>query len=374
MPIKKYPPLLSVKKYYYLYIFIAITCLLWHACSKTETEESTLPTWNGMPYKTLAEYNFFEGTLKNLQPAAHMVRYDLCTPLFSNYAEKQRLIYIPTGQSIEYQPQKAFDFPVGSIIVKTFYYYNNTNDTTQGKQIIETRLLIKTDTEWLPATYLWNAQQTEATYTILNKAINITYTDHNNTLQTIPYIIPNRNDCKGCHAIDNVLVPIGPKARHLNKNFTYTDGNTQNQLEYWTQKGILQNTPANPATTAPHSAIWNDSTTFTLDQRARTYLDINCAHCHNQSAAANNSGLWLEAYITDSLKLGVCKIPVAAGNATGGNPYAIFPQHPEKSIMVYRLRSLKPGTSMPELARSVEHKEGTKLIEQWILSLTNPCQ
>jgi hypothetical protein len=48
--------------------------------------------------------------------------YDLNTPLFTDYAHKLRTVWMPKGQSAVYNAENTFDFPVGTIISKTFYY------------------------------------------------------------------------------------------------------------------------------------------------------------------------------------------------------------------------------------------------------------
>jgi hypothetical protein len=62
----------------------------------------------------------------------------------------------------------------------------------------------------------------------------------------------------------------------------------------------------------------------------------------------------------------VNKTPVAAGRGSGGFQFDIEPGHPEKSILVYRIESMDPGVMMPEIARTLVHKEGVQLIKEWI--------
>jgi hypothetical protein len=111
---------------------------------------------------------------------------------------------------------------------------------------------------------------------------------------------------------------------------------------------------------------WKDDKHFTVDQRARAYLDVNCAHCHTQGGDAYNTGLFLEYSQTDPYHLGIMKAPVSAGGGAGGLNYDIIPGDVAKSILAYRMNSVEPGTAMPELARTVVHKEGVKLIRDWI--------
>ncbi|MES1222308.1 MAG: hypothetical protein ABUT20_42830, partial [Bacteroidota bacterium] len=101
-------------------------------------------------------------------------------------------------------------------------------------------------------------------------------------------------------------------------------------------------------------------------QRARAYLDINCAHCHTPGGDAYNTGLFMEYEQTDPAKLGIMKAPVSAGGGAGGLDYDIVPGDAAHSVLTYRMNSTEPGTAMPELARTVIHKEAIPLIKEWI--------
>ena len=104
-----------------------------------------------------------------------------------------------------------------------------------------------------------------------------------------------------------------------------------------------------------------------MDARAKAYLEINCAHCHNPKGNARNTGLFLQAdRASNSVELGVCKSPVAAGLASGGNLYDIQPGSAAKSILYYRMTQAHLAVKMPQLGRSVVHEEGNALVRDWI--------
>lgn len=332
--------------------------------------DSLLFDYSGIPYDNLSDYHFFSD-LAELEPHPYLLPYDLTTSLFSNYASKQRFVYLPKGKSANFREdeQLTLEFPDSTVIIKTFYYNNDFTDLSQGKNILETRLLIKLDGEWIAEEYVWNEEQTDAERYISGKIVNVSWTHFDGSQRTSIYGIPNKNECKGCHELNEEVVLIGPKARFLNKDFDYEDG-TMNQLLKWESLGKLTNLP--PLAEVSKAGTW-DNDQESLDTRARSYLDINCAHCHNIDGPANNSGLFLDFYQTDPTRLGVCKNPVAAGNGSGGFSYSILPGNPDESIMIYRLNSLEPDVSMPELARSVIHEEGLQLLRDWILEMEGDC-
>ncbi|MBX3258037.1 MAG: hypothetical protein KF862_28150 [Chitinophagaceae bacterium] len=307
----------------------------------------------------LSDYGFFTGKLSGLHPNHNVIPYELATPLFSDYAVKDRFIVLPEGKHINYTTEGTLDFPDSTFIIKNFAY---TNEARQ-KIMIETRLLAKDplDKKWKVMNYLWNAEQTEAVKHITGAKIPVTLlTDAGNAVSTI-YQVPNTNDCKRCHIKDGLLIPIGPKARNV--NFTPIS-QTVNQLAQWSSAGILQGLP--DLREVEQLPDWKDSARFSLVQRARAYLDINCAHCHTKGGDAYNTGLFLEYEQKDPHTLGIMKEPVSAGAGAGGLNHDIIPGNAQHSIVAYRMNSIEPGTAMPELARTIIHEEGVRLITDWI--------
>jgi len=365
---------------------LLLTILLINACNKdkpddddnmnmdNDTTAAIIDTlhidFTNVPFDNLSEYGFFED-LTNLVPHKALLPYDINTTLFSNYATKQRLLYMPIDAQASYHSngQETLDFPDETIIIKTFYYENDFTDSSQGKRLLETRLLIRQDGEWIPASYHWNEDQTEAVRSVVTKVLNVDWIHFDGSERNEYYVIPKQDDCKGCHSLNEEMVLIGPKAHYLNKDYDYTDG-TMNQLKKWESMGKLTGLPT--MSEVPTVAAEGD-VNASIDSRARAYLDINCGHCHNEYGPANNSGLFLDIYQTDSFKLGFCKPPVAAGGGSGGLEYGIVPGNPDESIMIYRLNSLEPDVSMPELARSVIHEEGLQLLRDWIETIEGDC-
>ena len=299
--------------------------------------------------------------------------YRLNTPLFSDYAEKLRFVKLPAGQSIPYNATEVLDFPVGTTLIKTFYYPIDARDASKGRRLMETRLLVHETSGWKALEYVWNDEQTDAVLDVAGDRKAVTYTDADGKRHQQEYIIPNLNQCKSCHNRNEVLMPIGPSARQLNGDMKYgmsaSESASENQLVHWQKMGWLTDMP--PLDDVPRAPVWNDPTTGSLDARARTWLDINCAHCHRPEGPANTSGLNLSIHERNPTAWGVMKTPVAAGRGSGGRQYDIVPGRPEESILLYRMESTDPGIMMPEVSRKVTHKEGVALVRDWIKSLPN---
>ena len=312
-------------------------------------------------HENLSEYNFFKGELKLLQPVDEILPYDLNTPLFTDYAEKARFIKLPAGKKINYKATSTFDLPLGTVLIKNFYYYNDVRKPELGRRIIETRLLANMQDGWHTYQYIWNEEQTEAVFEPIGDVTTVEYIDGAGKKIKADYVVPSQPQCKGCHNRNDTIVPIGIAARHLNGDYTYTSGK-QNQLQYWQQLGMIDL----PTSTIPANAKWNNEQSGSLNDRARAYLDINCGHCHNANGPANTSGLLLDIHTTNTTALGINKTPVAAGRGSGNLAFAIEPGKPNQSFLVYRMNSTDPGIAMPEIGRNRIHKEGIALISKWI--------
>lgn len=318
----------------------------------------------------LSSYNLFTDSRDPLsKPQDGGFPYDLTTPLFSDYASKDRVLFLPPGTSADYHPTQAFALPVGAVIAKTFFFPADLGNPNSSKKIVETRLLIHRDKGWTGLAYQWNEDQSEAKLIRGGAAVNVRWLDSQGQEHSNSYRIPNMAQCVGCHLNG---APIGVKAGYLNKS-GHGELSGQNQLQFLIKSGRLTGAPED-FSSIPRYAIWNDPKSGTLADRALTYLDINCAHCHNPSGKANTSALFLQLGQEAGINSGLCKPPIAAGRGTGGTLFDIVPGQPEKSLLVDRLNSTKAAVKMPEVAKTMVHAEGVDLVSQWIRSLPGTCK
>lgn len=318
-----------------------------------------------LPPLKLSGFNAYTDKLSDLKPADSVLSYTLNTPLFSDYAHKTRHIILPEGGQVKYNEKYALEFPTGTRIFKSFWYYIDERKPEKGRFIIETRVLIHEEKGWTNWPYIWNKKQTEATLEVAGGRQDIQWINAQGKKQKLNYVVPNMNQCKSCHKQYESIGPIGPTARQLNGDLNYPNGKgLHNQLEYWHETGVLPDLPA--IKEVPKAPVWNDPASGSLDERARIYLDINCGHCHNPRGSANTSGMYLDIHQTDLSKLGLNKPPIAAGRGSGGHQYGIVAGDADKSILHFRMNSNDPGIMMPELGRKITHKEGVALIRNWI--------
>lgn len=319
------------------------------------------------PLESLSAYGLFVGDGASQEPAPGVVPYDVNTALFADYTAKYRFVKLPAGQSAIYDADKPFAFPVGTILVKTFASLKDLRDPNLGRRLIETRLLIHKPSGWIAVAYQWNEAQTNATLQEVGAEVTLRWIHTDGKERSERYLIPNTNQCKGCHEDkDRVMQPLGPRARNVNRSFAYKEGE-KNQLSYWSTVGILQGAPKPEE--APKLAVWDDPKTGDVNARARAWLEVNCAHCHNPKGPARGSGLNLLSTNQDPGSLGIMKTPVAAGRGSGGRRYDIVPGKPDESILMYRVESTEPDVMMPELPRRLVDEEGVALLKEWINTL-----
>lgn len=309
-----------------------------------------------------------------IQLAADLEPYELATQLFSDYAVKTRAVRFPAGTAAKYDAREVMDFPVGTVITKTFAMQNDRRSDAAGIRVIETRLLVRDAAGWQAYPYFWNDAQTEATYVPGGRVVPIDTIDAAGTPVHFSYLVPSKNQCTECHHLRDPeggassLTPVGPKARNLDIAV-----NGENQLERWAKDGHLTGLPA--VADRPRSINALDPSSGTVEERARTYLDVNCAHCHRpESTIGVTTQLFLDIWNTNAFNYGVCKRPGSAGPNVGGT-FDVVPGDHTTSVLWYRVQTTDSGKMMPVIGRAIEHVEGAALLASWIDGITaNPCQ
>lgn len=364
------------KNYVYISFLLLLCAAVSYSCGTDDSTEDYLVIeppvpqspvvldLNAAPYANLSDYNFFEGELKNLQPVYGVLPYDLNSELFTDYAQKKRFVWMPTGKKATYTSDGAVvDFPVGAVLIKNFYY-NNTVPTGQSI-IMETRIMIKKESGWIFAGYEWNDEQTDAVLITAGATKTISWTEGTD-VKTVDYKIPADYECVICHRLSDVPTPIGPKPQNLNKAYNY-EGGTKNQLSKWVEFGYLDTAPTAIASTVD----WTD-TSKPLELRVRSYLDINCAHCHTDNTYCGYTPMNF-AFNKSSLpeNLGICREPIDF--VTGNQQYIVSGQDARGSLLYFRMGTTISYEMMPPLGRTTVHQEATDMINDWITGMPITC-
>lgn len=314
-----------------------------------------------VPYTKLSEYRFFTGALKDQNPNEGVLPYKPASSLFTDYALKKRFVWLPKGTKASYvADNKILDLPVGAALIKTFYY--NNVEPTNSTRIIETRVMIRKSTGWIFAEYVWNEDQTEATLQMNGSYTAIAWSQ-NGTSKSANYRIPSETECFTCHKSNSNPIPIGIQPQNLNNDYPFSSG-TSNQLQHWISKGILENTlPPSIQSTIDYHDVSQP-----LKTRLRSYLDINCAHCHREDSHCDYRPLRLAFSETlQSVNMGLCVTPDE--NIDPMLIQIIMPGNYNKSVMHFRLNSTDESNRMPLLGRSIVDEEGVQLLRDYILSI-----
>jgi hypothetical protein len=225
--------------------------------------------------------------------------------------------------------------------------------------------MILKSTGWIFAEYVWNDEQTEAYLDMDGSYKNISWQQGGVTKST-NYRIPSETECMTCHKDNNQPIPIGTKPQNMNFDFAYSDG-TSNQLSKWIQAGFLEN---NLPSSIVSSINYMDES-YPLRLRLRSYLDINCAHCHRENSHCSYRPIRLAFSETiNSQNMGICIEPDEQISSQAQLIEIIVPGNVQKSMMHFRLNSTAENNRMPLLGRTIVHEEGVQLLKDFINSIS----
>ncbi len=313
--------------------------------------------------RRLSQTGAFQNT-PELVPNGALIPYDLIVPFWSDGATKSRWISVP-AEKIKFSPTGEWVFPKGTVLVK---HFELATDETQPaiKRRLETRLLVcDADGGVYGVTYKWRADNREADLLETNLTEAITIKTATGT-RTQMWYYPSRQDCLTCHTASAGHV-LGVKTRQLNRDLAYPSGATDNELRTWNHLGLFDtNLNETDLKNFPKLARANDMTR-TLEDRARSYLDANCANCHRPHGTV--------AYFDARFNT-----PLAEQNLINGpvliderldQPHIIAPNDIWRSILFMRANTSE-AFKMPPLARETVDEQGIKLLREWIESLPGP--
>jgi len=299
------------------------------------------------------------------RPAAGVIPYDINSPLWSDGAIKQRWLAVPGTQTIDFTTRGSWDFPEGSVLVKSFAFPTAEVGQTQR---VETRLLAKQQGEWYGYSYRWNAEQSDAELV-----------DEAGTEETLGWVVeqgepvnvrwryPSRSECMVCHSRAAKFV-LGLSTEQLNRLHSYHQESgqtiTAGQLQTLQHIGMFGESwkPEVNLDDLPRLVDPYD-TTQDLDARARSYLHANCANCH-VPAGGGNSRIALD-FFTPLDKMNLWEADPLHGSLE--LPQAKLAQRgqPERSVLPARMARRGAG-QMPPLATYRIDTAAIELMRQWI--------
>ena len=312
------------------------------------------------PPASLADAQVFSD-LGTQTPAAGVVPYEVNAPFWSDGATKVRFIRLPPGERIAFTSSGPWSFPDQTLLIKNFYLDLVRGDPA-SRRIIETRFLIKrVDAPgWDGYSYLWNEAGTDAS--LLADSTTVTYVidDPQDPVGFLlqDYYFPSRQDCEVCHTKGAGYV-LGVHTAQLHA------GAEQNQLHILAQQGLFaEELPADLSSLPRLPNPFDPS--VSLDQRARSYLHVNCAPCHRpESVGRTIIDLRYDTPLAETNTVGAFP---TLGDLGELEALIITPGAPQHSTLYLRMLTL--GTfRMPPLASSIIDERGADLIAEWVASL-----
>ena len=331
------------------------------ACENASQGINTVALLTAPPCLRLSDYGLFRNPQDPRQnPEPPGLAYGLNSALFTDHARKYRFLFLPTAdgtlQPAQYREEGVLEFPPGTVLVKVFTLPADTA-LPGNEQLVEVRLLIHRENGWLGLPYRWNAALGDGYFSGLGSTIAHSLI-HNGEPQTLNYSIPPYASCRTCHGLES-MQPIGLKAWHLHHPDV-----SRSTVQRWAEDGLLQGLPDDSGQ-IPYAPDWQDDTA-PLQDRAKAYLDINCAHCHRDDGSAALSGLRLE-YLrrTIDYRHGVCN----SAHGWRGGGFDIWPGRGDESSLPLRMELNGAADRMPPLGRSIADTDAVTLIRSWIDSL-----
>jgi uncharacterized repeat protein (TIGR03806 family) len=325
------------------------------------------PPYLGMPPRAdgkiprlLSQTGVFRDTAKQIVNAG-LMPYDLNVAFWSDGAEKARWIALPKGR-IAFAPTGEWRFPAGTVFVKSFDL--PVDPAHAAKRRLETRILVRdADGGVYGVVYKWRADGSDADLLTGGETEEITIKGAGGEEHRQTWYYPSRSDCLTCHTARAGGV-LGVKTRQLNRSFTYESGTTDNELRTWNHLGLFD--PAIDENAIPKFAALasaNDSAR-SLEDRARSYLDANCAQCHRPGGTVANFDARFDTPLADQALIDG---PVLIDQGID-RPRVISPHDIWRSIAYMRVNT-NGDIKMPPLARETIDENGVRLLREWIDSL-----
>jgi uncharacterized repeat protein (TIGR03806 family) len=291
-----------------------------------------------------------------------LIRYDLNVAFWSDGADKARWIAVPRGR-IAFSAAGEWHFPAGTVFVKNFDLPTDAADASVMRRL-ETRILVR-DAEGgvYGLVYKWRADLSDADLLSGAQTEVIAVKGPDGAQRQQIWYYPSRQDCLTCHTA-NAGGVLGVKTRQLNRAFAYESGVTDNELRTWNHLGLFAR-PISEETIPrlPALAGANDSSR-SLEDRARSYLDANCAQCHRPGGSVANFDARFDTRLADQA---LVNGPVLIDQGID-RPRVISPHDIWRSIAYMRMDTVG-DIKMPPLARETVDDKGVQLLGEWIDSL-----
>lgn len=302
-------------------------------------------------------------SVKTQEPAPGVIPYSINAEPWADSAIAERLVAVP-GQSSIKTDGTAWSFPKDSVLVKTLSL-RMLNGDSSGRRRIETQILHFDGVDWMPYTYEWNEDQSDARLVDAlgaDRTIEIAAPAAPGGKRTVNWRFSGRAECQRCHNRWSGP-PLAFNTPQLHNDRTQ-DGAVTSQLDELTRIGLLNKTipiDKRPQLVDPYISSAD------LDRRARSYLQVNCAHCHRMHAGG--AVLSQMHFDLDLAKTNMVGVRPTQGVFGIHAAQVIAPGDPYRSVLFYRMSKLGNGR-MPYIGSTEVDQAGINLIFDWQQSLS----
>jgi uncharacterized repeat protein (TIGR03806 family) len=331
------------------------------------------------PPDNLSDWGLFK-SIPNQIPEDGVIPFDVTSALFTDDAAKFRFVQLPEGEQIHYSDTERWTNPPGTIYIKTFAYPVDERMPELGYQLIETRLLVFNEDGADTWTYVYpEGDNSDAVRINWGPVLDVSWTNILGETISLDYEVPSVPQCKECHGVSTRS--LGPSSGMLNRDNQYGPGvGMANQIDYMDSLDMFDSTPPPQDKRTTYVMAPAVNATAGLHDRARSYFDSNCSHCHAPEPYGEiaDKGLYLDYQSMDPdtgtsfFTWGVCKPPTSGGNGLDcDQPLDVVPGDPDASLLLCRMQSIAAGERMAPIGRTIVHADGVELIREWIQELPN---
>lgn len=321
-----------------------------------------LPATSADPFPAQLSQTGAFSDVATLTAAPELIPFDVNAALWTDGALKSRWIALPTNTQIVFAPTSSWVFPPGTVLVKHFELGVDETDPSIRKRV-ETRLLIvSANGSVFGATYRWGTNTQDATLLAGSLSENIVIQTATGVPRKQKWTYPSRDNCLSCHTARSGYV-LSPRTAQLNGDLAYPQtGATDNQLRAWNHIGLFANPlDENSLASLPRMFGLADASA-SLEARARSYLDVNCAHCHQPGGPSH--ALFDVRYSTPLEQQGLINGRAAHDMEILG-ARLIAPGDAERSMILVR-QTILDSEKMPPLGRNLTDTQAEQVLRAWI--------
>jgi uncharacterized repeat protein (TIGR03806 family) len=294
-----------------------------------------------------------------------VIPYSVNVQFWSDGAHKERWLAVPGEEKIDYTSTRGWNFPNGSVLVKSFAL-EKVAGQPETRRWIETRLMVRQQNEWIGYSYRWNEEQTDAEL-LDSSSVDVEFEIQDPAAeggvrkQTWHY--PSRAECMVCHsrAVNYVL---GLSENQMNREHDY-GSEKFNQIQMLSELGMFTKPLPRPVQELTRLSDPFDKS-VDLKQRAASYLHANCSNCHVEAGGGNAQfSVEIDAKPEQAKLIDVKPVHTAFDLQ---DARLVAPGSPERSLLFHRMQKRGHG-QMPPLGTSLVDKPAVDLIREWILQL-----